>query len=251
MKNTTKFLGIFAVVLSTFFVSCSSDDNNDMIANNIEIDLTEVGSANSGQATAGQDLHLEGEILASQKIATVVVELHHETDTNAPEITQTFTNYNGQLNATFHEHILIPANQPAGHYHLHFTVVDQNGNSESVDRDVEIISASALFSVNLTEFGHGTPGNYHGHPGQDLHIEGVITSVNPISTISIEMHHETNASAPHIEAVYTDYAGQTNVNFHKHLLIPANQPTGDYHVHFTVSDNQGNSQEFDYEFTIE
>lgn len=250
-NNSTKIFAAFAILTTTFFASCSSDDNNNNSTNEITIDLTEIGSANSKKATAGQDLHLEGEIFAAQKIATVSVEIHAENNSTAPEINKVFTNYNGQLNAEFHEHVVIPTNQPAGIYHLHFTVVDQNGNTQSVDSEIEILAVSNLFSVNLTEFGHGTPGNFHGHPGQDIHIEGLITSVNPLATVSISMHHESNASAPEISANYTDYAGQTSVNFHKHLLISTNQPLGDYHVHFTVTDNQGNSQSFDYEFEIE
>ena len=250
-NNISKFIAIIALVSTSIFTSCSSDDNGATTAHTISIDLTEVGSRNNGQATAGQDLHLEAEILATGKIASVAVEIHSESNSSAPEINQIFTDYNGLLNATFHKHIDIPATQPAGHYHLHLTVTDQDGNVKTVESELEILASNSLFSVNLTEFGHGTPGNFHGHAGEDLHIEGIITSVNPIATIAISMHHETNASAPEINANYTDYTGQTNVNFHKHLLIPSNQPLGDYHVHFTVTDNQGNSQSFDYEFEIE
>jgi len=252
MRNKiSKYAFVLALTATSIFTSCSSDDDSSSNLHTITVDLTEVGSGNNMQATAGEDLHLEAAILATGRIASVVVEIHSETNSNAPEIIQNFASYNGLLNATFHEHLDIPAAQPAGNYHLHLTVTDQEGNIKTAETDLEIIEGSPLFTANITEFGHGTPGSFHGHPGQDLHIEGVITSVNPIATIAISMHHETNASAPEINANYTDYAGQTNVNFHKHLLIPANQPLGDYHVHLTVTDNQGNSKTFDYEFVIE
>ena len=252
MKNKiSKIAVIIALVSTSIFTSCSSDDNGSATAHTITVDLTEVGSGNNSKATAGEDLHLEAEILATGKIASVVVEIHSETNSSAPEISQSFADYNGLLNATFHKHVDIPTTQPAGIYHLHLTVTDEQGNVKTAEAEIEIIASNPLFTVDLTEFGHGTPGSFHGHQGEDLHIEGTITSVNPIATIAISMHHETNASAPEINANYTDYAGQTSVDFHKHLLIPANQPLGDYHVHFTVTDNQGNSQSFDYEFEIE
>ncbi len=250
-NNISKFIAIIALVSTYVFTSCSSDDNGSATAHTISIDLTEVGSGNNGQVTAGEDLHLEAEILATGRIASVAVEIHSESNSSAPEINQAFTEYNGLLNATFHKHIDIPATQPAGTYHLHLTVTDQDGNVKTEETTIEILASSSLFQISLTEIGHGTVGNFHAHAGEEAHIEGTITSVNPIATIAIEIHNESNSSVQEIEATYTNYAGQTTANFHEHLMIPANQPSGDYHFHFTVTDNQGNSRTVEYEFAIE
>lgn len=250
-NNITKFAALFALLTSSIFTSCSSDDGGDATAHAITIELTEVGSGNNLKATAGEDLHLEAEILAPGKIASVAVEIHSETNSSAPEIIETFADYNGLLNATFHKHVDIPAAQPAGIYHLHLTVTDQQGNIKTVEAEIEILASSSLFNISLTEIGHGTEGNFHAHAGEEAHIEGTITSSNPIASITIEIHNESDSSVQEIEANYTNYAGQTNVNFHEHLMIPANQPAGDYHFHITVSDNQGNSKTAEYEFTIE
>jgi hypothetical protein len=247
MKNYLSKIGIFTLVASSLiFTSCSDDDTADTIT----INITEIGSNNSGVAIAGSDLHIEADIMATARIASVEIELHHETDASAPEINVVFTQYAGQINAELHKHIDIPANQPAGDYHLHMKVIDEKGNTRTVEADVRILASHAnLFSINLTEIGHGTAGNYHAHAGEDMHIEGTISSTNPIASIAIEIH---KTGAPDIEAVFTTpYAGQTTVNFHEHIDIPANQPTGMYHFHLVVIDNQGNEAEVEYDLEIE
>lgn len=247
MKNYLSKIGIFTLVASSLiFTSCSDDD----AADTISINIKEVGSNNSGVATAGSNLHIEADLVATARIASVEIEMHHETDASAPEINVIFTEYAGQINAELHKHIDIPDNQPAGDYHLHIKVMDANGNTRTAETEVRILASNAnLFSINLTEIGHGTAGNFHAHAGEDMHIEGTISSTNPIASIAIEIH---KTGAPDIEAVFTTpYAGQTSVNFHEHIDIPANQPTGMYHFHLVVIDNQGNEAEVEYDLEIE
>jgi hypothetical protein len=247
MKNYLSKIGIFTFVASSLiFTSCSDDD----VADTITINIKEVGSNNSGLATAGGDLHIEADLVATARIASVEIEMHHETDASAPKINVVFTEYAGQINAELHKHIDIPANQPAGDYHLHIKVIDANGNTRTAETEVRILASHAnLFTINLTEIGHGTAGNFHAHAGEDMHIEGTISSTNPIASIAIEIH---KTGAPDIEAVFTTpYAGQTSVNFHEHIDIPANQPTGMYHFHLVVIDNQGNEAEVEYDLEIE
>ena len=250
----SKGLTLMAITsLTLFTTSCSDDDNGNNTNNSIQIELTEVGHGTPPHVHAGEDLHLEAEILAPGKIASVTVEIHNESDTSAPEITASFDDYNGLLNATFHKHIDIPANQPPGNYHLHLTVTDQNGNVKMVEAELEILAADTEnnIEIELTEIGHGTIDNAHAHAGEDLHIDGHIHSTHAVVSIEIEIHHETNASAPEITATYTNYAGQTDIDFHEHIEIPANQPTGDYHFHITVTDDEGNTKTAEYELTIE
>jgi len=248
MKKYISKIGIFTLLTSALFLtSCNNDDD---ATDTITIEITEIGSNNSGVVTAGNDLHIEANIIATAKIATVEIEIHHETDASAPEINVIYTQYAGQINADFHKHIDIPADQPAGEYHIHIKVTDEKGNTRTAEADVEILSGHAnLFNINLTEIGHGTAGNYHAHAGEDMHIEGTVISTHPIASIAIEIH---KSGAPDIEAFYTaPYAGQTSINFHEHIDIPANQPTGMYHFHFIVTDNQGNEAEVEYDLEIE
>lgn len=253
MKNSiTKIISVLSIASIALFTSCSNDDDSN-ITPEIKIELTEVGHDNSKQVQAGTDLHLDAEIFAAAKIATVTVEMHNESDAAAPEITAVYDDYDGLLNATFHKHIDIPATQPAGHYHLHLVVIDKEGNKKTIESEVEVLAADveSSINVNITELGHGSEGNWHAHAGDDIHIEGTITSVHPITTVAIEIHSESNTTAPTIEAVYENYSGQTEADFHQHLIIPANQPKGEYHVHFIVKDNEGHEETKEYHLEIE
>lgn len=253
MKKYISKFAIFTLIASAVLTSCSDDDNA-VTAAALEVTLTEVGHGGTvPHAHAGEDLHLEAEILAAAKIANVTVEIHSETDASAPEITASYADYNNLINATFHKHIDIPATQPAGIYHLHLTVTDLDGNTKTAESELEILAAEAdsNITIALTEIGHGAIGSSHAHAGQDMHIEGTITSTHAIATVAIEIHNESNLTAPKIEAVYTNYAGQTNANFHEHLDIPANQPAGHYHFHITVTDDEGHTHTEEYELEIE
>lgn len=254
MKKYISKIALFTVFASAVLTSCSDDDNNVAAPAQLDVTLTEVGHGGTPpHAHAGEDLHLEAEILAKAKIASVSVEIHSETDASAPEITATYADYNGLINATFHKHVDIPATQPAGIYHLHLTVTDLDGNTKTAESELEILAAdnSGDITIALTEIGHGTIGNSHAHAGEDMHIEGTITSAHAIATVAIEIHSESDATAPEIEAVYTNYAGQTTANFHEHLDIPANQPAGHYHFHITVTDDEGHTHTEEYELEIE
>src|SRR5690606_35913796 len=115
-------LGLFGTVSS-----CKKD--KDPIIQAPVIDLNEVGSVNSKKATAGGDLHLEGDIVAEGLIARIDIEIHQEGGNFKIEKSYTEGLYIDVRNVTFHEHLDIPANAPIGDYHLHFTVTDKNGRS--------------------------------------------------------------------------------------------------------------------------
>lgn len=245
---------IFSLTTLLFAASCSDDDNNVNTQPGIDVTLTEVGHGGTPpHAHAGEDLHLEAEVTAMAKIANVTVEIHSETNSSAPEIVVSFNDYNGLINAEFHKHIDIPASQPAGLYHLHLTVTDANGNKKAAESELEILPAETegSISIAMTEIGHGAIGSSHAHAGEDIHVEGTITSVNPVAVIQVEIHNESDASAPEITAEFANYAGQTAVNFHEHIDIPAAQPAGHYHFHITVTDNSGASHTEEYELEIE
>ena len=93
-----------------------------------EITITETGEGNSKTAVAGGEMHLEAEISAPNKIAEIEVKLHN----TAADYEKGFKytgKYLGETSAHFHEHLAVPADAPAGEYHLHFTVTDAEGNS--------------------------------------------------------------------------------------------------------------------------
>lgn len=90
--------------------------------------------------------------------------------------------------------------------------------------------------ITLTEVGHDNA--KHVMRGADLHLEADILAEGLIKRIDVEIHQEGNYE---IEKSYTDskYVGVKNVEFHEHIDIPAEAPLGEYHLHFTVTDQQG------------
>ena len=93
-------------------------------------------------------------------------------------------------------------------------------------------------TITLTEVGHDN--SCHAHPGHDLHLEADVLAQGLISRIDIEIHQETGGSYE-IEKAYTEgkYIGVRNIEFHEHIDIPADAPLGEYHLHFTVTDKEG------------
>ncbi|WP_224995288.1 DUF4625 domain-containing protein [Cesiribacter sp. SM1] len=78
----------------------------------------------------GAEIHIETVITAPNKIAEVEVEVHG----NEWEESFTFTDAAmvGQTTYDFHKHIDI-ASAPAGHYHLHLKVTDQEGKEKEFE----------------------------------------------------------------------------------------------------------------------
>ena len=92
-------------------------------------------------------------------------------------------------------------------------------------------------TVNLTEVGHDN--EKVAMRGDDLHLEADILAEGLIKRIDVEIHQEDGTYE--IEKSYTDgkYVGVKNVEFHEHIDIPAEAPLGEYHLHFTVTDQKG------------
>lgn len=128
----------FISVLSLVFAACDNDDDD--TAKPV-ITLTEVGHENSKTATAGDDMHLEADIVADGLIARIDIEIHME-DGGKYEIECSYTDgkYIGVRNTEFHEHIDIPSDAPAGEYHLHFTVTDKEGQQTTAESELNIVA---------------------------------------------------------------------------------------------------------------
>ena len=92
-------------------------------------------------------------------------------------------------------------------------------------------------TVNLTEVGHDN--EKVAMRGDDLHLEADILAEGLIKRIDVEIHQE--GGTYEIEKSYTEgkYVGVKNVEFHEHIDIPADAPLGEYHLHFTVTDQKG------------
>jgi hypothetical protein len=130
-----------ALLLASLCLSLSScSDNDEPTIPAPVVNITELGSnhdnPNNNTATIGTDLHINAEIFAEGLIREIHVEIHGERGINY-EIEKAFTGkYVGVKNTTFHEHIDIPADAPAGEYHFHLIVVDQLGQTTMADADL-------------------------------------------------------------------------------------------------------------------
>ena len=139
MKNmkATSILSIFAAAAALILsaTSCNKEENPAKPT----VTLTEVGHDNSKTAMRGDDMHLEADILAEGLIKRIDVEIHQEDGGFEIEKSYTEGKYVGVKNVEFHEHIDIPADAPLGEYHLHFTVVDNEGQTAMAEAHIEII----------------------------------------------------------------------------------------------------------------
>jgi len=92
-------------------------------------------------------------------------------------------------------------------------------------------------TVQFTEVGHEN--SKQAMQGDDMHLEADIMAEGLIKRIDVEIHQEGGTFE--IEKAYTEgkYIGVKNVEFHEHIDIPANAPLGEYHLHFTVTDQAG------------
>ena len=144
MMRTTVIL---LIILAIIGVSC---ENNDPGESKPVIDFHELGLDNSKTATAGDELHLDAEILAENKIERIEIEIHPEGDEHKKgfpasagvlewEFDSIYTEgFSGLKNAEFHKHIDVPEYAEPGHYHFHFAVIDMEGYQTVHEDEVEI-----------------------------------------------------------------------------------------------------------------
>ncbi len=146
MKKQIVLLLAFAVVFISIN-SCDKDDNNKKpIIKNLEI-----GHHNSKTVIRGNDLHIEADVEASNRIDKIIVDIHYECghshkyhknlivhDDEITEMEFVFDEYQGLRNTHFHKHVDIPKNAKPGEYHFHFKVIDKEGYTAEIHDDLEI-----------------------------------------------------------------------------------------------------------------
>ena len=105
----------------------------------------------------------------------------------------------------------------------------------SCEKDKDPIVSAPV--VDLTEV--GSANSKKAQVGGDLHLEAEIIAEGLIQRIDIEIHQEDGSFE--FEKSYTEgkYIGVRQVEFHEHLHLPPNAPAGNYHLHFTVTDQTG------------
>lgn len=131
------YSGFDTECFSLFTTSC--DNNDEPNVSKPVATLAEVGEENSKTATAGKDMHLEGNIEAEGLIARIDVAVT-SADGLTTVVAKSWTDgkYIGVRNTTFHEHIDISSETAAGEYVLTFTVTDKAGQSSVFKSSLKI-----------------------------------------------------------------------------------------------------------------
>lgn len=166
---------ILVVALS---ITACKKDKQEMVASPV-INNFEVGYANGKVVNQGSDLHLEAKLLAAGSIATIKVDIQPVT-AGGWTFSKTYTEgYEDTKNATFHEHIDVPANAAIGSYNLRLIVTDKNGNAttEDVVFKVELKDPSAALvftkvTGDASLYAHGD--HFHGLAGG---VEGASVTI--------------------------------------------------------------------------
>lgn len=249
MKSNYKLVALFAF-LGLFLQSCDDDDDpilNAPIVSNFEYGE---GSSHSTDQVAykGSDIHLEAEINAEAVVSSITLAIHtHDVTPGEDEVDwdfeQVFTDTKYLvINPTFHEHIDVPTNIPSGEYHVVLTVVDELGNSTEVEGHIQILDYITLSEFSIDE----TVAR-----GDDFHAEFMIDAINGIHSITVDVHaHGLTVGEGEVEWDFEeefldDYHEQTSIEFHEHIDVPATAPAGEYHIIFTVEDEDGNTKEYE------
>ncbi|QDO95623.1 DUF4625 domain-containing protein [Formosa sediminum] len=254
MNTQFKFLAII-LSLGLFLQSCSSDDDGAVISAPVISDFEfGEGSEHSTEPVAykGSDLHVEADIYAEATVASITLEIHsHDlTDTDDAivwDFEQVYDDASYQvINPTFHEHVDIPSDILAGEYHVELIVVDALGNSTISEGHLEIMDVISLSDIDIEETAAR---------GEDFHAEFLVTAVNGIHEISVDIHaHDLEVGEGEeewdYEEVFADYHELTEAEFHEHIDIPATAPAGEYHVAFTIEDEDGNIVEYETHIDI-
>lgn len=232
---------VLLCMFNIIFASCDNENDPQPMVSKPVATLAEVGEENCKEAVAGKDLHLEGDLVAEGLIARIDVTIA-SADGKTTVLKQSYTSgkYINVKNTTFHEHLDIPSNTAAGDYQLTFVVTDKLGQSTTFTSALKITSpVEGAPTITFKEVGEDNCKK--AVIGQKMHLEVQVEAPHKIAKIEVELHN----SAAKYEKVftYTDekYLGQTSVLFHEHPLIPSDAPEGEYHMHFTVTDANGNS----------
>ncbi|MFB9053837.1 DUF4625 domain-containing protein [Formosa undariae] len=256
MKTNFKFLAII-LSLGLFLQSCSSDDDNTPVSSAPVITDFEYGEGSSHSteffAYKGSDIHLEASIYAEGVVSSITLSIHaHDLTLGDNEVDWDYENVYTDadylvINPTFHEHVDVPTNIPSGEYHVELTVVDELGNSTEIEGHIQILDPITLSDIDI---------DATAKRGEDIHAEFFVTAVSGIHTISVDIHaHDLEVGVGEVEwdyeAEYQDeFHDLTEAEFHKHIDVPATAPVGEYHVLFTIEDENGNIEEYETHIDI-
>ncbi len=179
--------GTILLTSMILFNACSDDDTNSVP----EVGEIELGTDDSHIGVIGDDLHVEVEVVAEGTIDYINVEIHQEEEDSddAWEFDSTYTEFNGLKNTEFHKHIDIPSEATAGEYHFHFTVVDLDGQSTTVEEELTIQEPTDSVAPTITVSSAPTENAIYSD-GETISISGVVTDETALGGLYIGLVRE-------------------------------------------------------------
>lgn len=251
MKSNFKHVALF-VLAGITLSSCSNDDDAPLVEEAPTISNFEFGKGSDhGEeqiAYKGSDIHLEAEIFAEASVSSIALDIHaHDLEVGEGEeewdFEKVYTDADYMvINPEFHEHVDVPANAPAGEYHITLTVTDENGNSTEVEGHIHIMDPITTSDLSIDE----TVAR-----GNDFHAEFMIAAVHGVHHVVVDIHaHGLTVGAGEVEWDFEQefedgLHGETSVEFHEHIDVPATAPVGEYHMVITIEDEEGNTSKID------
>jgi uncharacterized protein involved in high-affinity Fe2+ transport len=250
MKVNFKFLALVGA-LGLLLQSCNNDDDaGELLIPVISNFKFGEGASHTTDQVAykGSDIHLEADISASVAVQGISLAIHaHDLELEEGQVhwefNQEFSGMDYQvMNPTFHEHIDVPVNIPAGEYHIELTVTDSNGETATVEGHLQILDPIALSAISV---------DTSVVRGSDFHAEFLVNAIHGIHAISVDIHaHGITPGEGEINWEFAKvfeqgYHELTEAEFHEHIDVPANVAVGEYHMVFSVEDEQGNIQAYD------
>ena len=251
MKNY-KIVTLIALV-SLFFTSCSSDDDNGGLDNQAPV-ITINEPTLEEVFNVGGEVHLDIDVEDDKELASYKIDIHNNFDghdhgrsTSAANVepwsfSQSFDIEAGLTSFNIHDHLEIPQNIAEGEYHLGIFVVDAAGNQS--EAFVEIMVGEAHgdddHEMSITNISVANV-----VAGETLEAHADLQAEHGIQTVSIEIHgHDLTPTADQIawefDQNYTSYTG-TTAELHEDISVPANAAPGDYHMTIVMIDEDGNS----------
>jgi len=139
MKHQINYC-ILILVSAFAFGACSREDETPIKAVPTSENI-EIGLGNNEMAVIGEDFHFEADITAGDKLAAVelaIRQLPAETYSGPWSYEVIWEEYKDLKNANVHKHFDIPDDAVEGKYEVVITILDQNGESQTVTRNLMI-----------------------------------------------------------------------------------------------------------------
>jgi hypothetical protein len=137
------------IILLFLFTSilAACDEHNDPIPAGPTADNIEIGYSNNKQAIRGRDFHLNADVIAGDKISSVMVKILQKSSATYSadwKMELVWEEFKGVKNTNVHKHFTIPAEAPEGTYDFLLIVKDENGTKLEIKEDLVIIDVANM-----------------------------------------------------------------------------------------------------------